>query len=82
MNVPVVCGGQLVHPGDAIVADDDGVVVVARNRADAVLKAAQDRAANEVGKRASLAAGELGVDMYGLRTLLADLGVAYVDGDS
>lgn len=80
VNVPVVCGGQLVHPGDAIVADDDGAVVVARDRAAAVLAAARARATNEVGKRARLAAGELGVDMYGLRALLAELGVTYVDG--
>ena len=82
VNVPVVCGGQLVRPGDAIIADDDGAVVLARDRAAAVLEAARARAANEDVKRAKLAAGELGVDMYGLRTLLADLGVTYVDGDA
>lgn len=81
VNVPVVCGGELVRPGDAIVADDDGVVVVARDRAAAVLAAARARAASEDVKRARLAAGELGVDMYGLRALLADLGVTYVDGE-
>jgi 4-hydroxy-4-methyl-2-oxoglutarate aldolase len=80
VNVPVVCGGQLVHPGDAIVADDDGVVVVPRDRCAAVLEGARARAANEDAKRARLAAGELGVDMYGLRALLKDLGVTYVDG--
>jgi 4-hydroxy-4-methyl-2-oxoglutarate aldolase len=81
VNVPVVCGGQLVHPGDAIVADDDGVVVVPRGRCAAVLEAGRARAASEDAKRARLAAGELGVDMYGLRTLLKELGVTYVDGD-
>jgi 4-hydroxy-4-methyl-2-oxoglutarate aldolase len=79
VNVPVVCGGQTVHPGDAIVADDDGVVVVGRDRAGAVLTAAQARAANEQVKRGKLASGELGVDMYGLRALLKDVGVTYVD---
>jgi 4-hydroxy-4-methyl-2-oxoglutarate aldolase len=82
VNVPVVCGGQLVHPGDAIVADDDGVVVVPRDRCATVLEAGRARAANEDVKRARLAAGELGVDMYGLRATLADLGVTYVDGDT
>jgi 4-hydroxy-4-methyl-2-oxoglutarate aldolase len=80
VNVPMVCGGQLVHPGDAIVADDDGVVVVPRDRCAEVLEAARVRAANEDAKRAELAAGELGVDMYGLRALLKELGVTYVDG--
>jgi 4-hydroxy-4-methyl-2-oxoglutarate aldolase len=80
VNVPVTCGGQLVHPGDAVVADDDGAVVVARDRAVAVLAAARARAATEQAKRARLAAGELGVDMYGLRAKLAEVGVTYVDG--
>jgi 4-hydroxy-4-methyl-2-oxoglutarate aldolase len=81
VNTPVVCGGQLVHPGDAIVADDDGVVVVPRGRCPEVLKAGRARVANEDDKRARLAAGELGVDMYRLREKLADLGVIYVDGE-
>jgi 4-hydroxy-4-methyl-2-oxoglutarate aldolase len=81
VNVPVVCGGQIVHPGDAIVADDDGVVVVPRDRCPEVLKAARARAANEEAKRARLTTGELGVDLYGLRAKLADLGVTYVDGE-
>jgi 4-hydroxy-4-methyl-2-oxoglutarate aldolase len=80
VNVPVVCGGQLVHPGDAVVADDDGVVVVPRARAAEVLEIGRARAASEDAKRAKLAAGELGVDMYGLRALLKELGVTYVDG--
>jgi 4-hydroxy-4-methyl-2-oxoglutarate aldolase len=82
VNVPVVCGGQMVNPGDAIVADDDGVVVVPRSRCGQVLAAGQARAANEDAKRATLAAGELGVDLYGLRALLTELGVTYVDGES
>jgi 4-hydroxy-4-methyl-2-oxoglutarate aldolase len=76
-----LCGGQILHRGDAIVADDDGVVVVPRDRCPEVLKAARARAANEEAKRARLAAGELGVDLYGLRAKLADLGVTYVDGE-
>jgi 4-hydroxy-4-methyl-2-oxoglutarate aldolase len=80
VNVPVVCGGQPVSPGDVVVADDDGVVVVAREDVTTVLYAARDREAAETAKRARLAAGELGLDMYGLRSLLADLGVRYEDG--
>jgi 4-hydroxy-4-methyl-2-oxoglutarate aldolase len=72
----------MVNPGDAIVADDDGVVVVPRSRCGQVLAAGQARAANEDAKRATLAAGELGVDLYGLRALLTELGVTYVDGES
>jgi 4-hydroxy-4-methyl-2-oxoglutarate aldolase len=81
VNVPVVCGGQLVTPGDVVVADDDGVVVVPRSGAGDVLVAARSREAAEATKRARLAAGELGVDMYHLRPLLADLGVRYEDGE-
>jgi 4-hydroxy-4-methyl-2-oxoglutarate aldolase len=79
VNVPIVVGGQVIRPGDAIVADDDGVVVVAYERAADVLEAARDRIANEASKRARLAGGELGLDMYKLRPLLAELGVVYVD---
>lgn len=79
VNVPIVVGGQVIRPGDAIVADDDGVVVVAYERATDVLEAARDRIANEASKRARLAGGELGLDMYKLRPLLAELGVVYVD---
>jgi 4-hydroxy-4-methyl-2-oxoglutarate aldolase len=65
-----------------VVADDDGVVVVSRQDAAEVLAAARSRLAAEAAKRARLAAGELGVDMYGLRRLIADLGVGYEDGDA
>ena len=79
VNVPVVLGGVPVEPGDVIVADDDGVVVVKRSEADAVLEQSRTREAKEAATRARLAAGELGVDMYGLRAVLASLGVEYVD---
>jgi 4-hydroxy-4-methyl-2-oxoglutarate aldolase len=79
VNLPLVCGGVLVRPGDDVVADDDGVVVVPRERAAGVLTAGREREANEAEKRTRLAAGELGVDMYGLRARLAELGVSYLD---
>jgi 4-hydroxy-4-methyl-2-oxoglutarate aldolase len=77
VNVPLVCAGQLVHPGDLIVADDDGVVVVRRERAEVVLAASRTRDEKEATVRARLAAGELGLDIYGMRDNLARKGLAY-----
>ena len=77
VNVPLVCAGQLVHPGDLIVADDDGVVVVQRERAAEVLAASRAREDKEAGNRKRLQAGELGLDIYGMREALAKKGLTY-----
>ena len=79
VNVPVVCAGAAVSPGDVVVADDDGVVVVPRARAAEVAAAAKARTANEDDKRKRLAAGELGLDLYKMREALAKAGLTYRD---
>lgn len=79
VNVPVVCAGMSVNPGDVVVADADGVVVVPREQAAAVAQAGRDRIDKEAKTRERLRNGELGVDFYGLREKLKQLGVNYVD---
>lgn len=79
VNIPVVCGGVTVGPGDVVVADDDGVVVVERDRAVEVLEAARRRLEREEEVRARLSAGELGLDFYGFRARLEEMGVRWVE---
>lgn len=78
VNVPIVCAGAQINPGDVIVADDDGVCVVRREEAEEVLAASRKRVANEEEKRQRLAAGELGLDIYDMRARLAEKGLRYV----
>ncbi|NEY34546.1 4-carboxy-4-hydroxy-2-oxoadipate aldolase/oxaloacetate decarboxylase [Streptomyces sp. PRKS01-65] len=77
VNVPIVIGGQVIHPGDVIVADDDGVVVVPRERARDTAEASEARERKEAGARAAFLEGQLGLDRYGLRETLTRLGVTY-----
>jgi 4-hydroxy-4-methyl-2-oxoglutarate aldolase len=80
VNVPVVCAGIHVRPGDVVVADDDGVVIVPRLDAAKVAAAGQEREKKEAGSRARLQKGELGLDMYGMRKSLEEKGLKYIDG--
>jgi 4-hydroxy-4-methyl-2-oxoglutarate aldolase len=79
VQTPVVCAGAFVRPGDVVVADDDGVVVVRREAAAEVLERGRGRVANEESKRKRFAAGELGLDVYGMRADLAARGLVYTD---
>jgi 4-hydroxy-4-methyl-2-oxoglutarate aldolase len=81
VNVPVSVGGQIVRPGDAIIADDDGVVCVPRGEVGPALAAARARVAKEEQSRRALADGGLGLDLYGLRDKLAARGVEYVTAE-
>ncbi len=78
VNIPIVCAGQLIEAGDVVVADDDGAVVVKRSEAEAVLAAATTRLLAEETKRAKLAAGVLGLDLYNMRPVLAVKGLKYI----
>ena len=82
VNTPIICAGALVHPGDVVLADDDGVVIVPKAHAAGVAAAAAAREAKEAGTRRRLVAGELGLDVYGMREPLAKAGLRYVDDEA
>ena len=79
VNTPITCAGALIHPGDLIIADDDGVVVVKRQDAEAVLESAKARVVEEEIKRQRFENGELSLDVYDMRDRLAETGIRYVD---
>ena len=81
VNMTIVCAGQEISPGDVVIADDDGVVVVRKDEAGTVLESARERVANEEEKRARFEVGELGLDVYEMRDRLAEKGLRYVDSE-
>ena len=82
VNTPIICAGALVNPGDVVVGDDDGIVIVPKMLAAKVAAAAAAREAKEAGTRKRLAAGELGLDVYGMRESLAKAGLKYLDDEA
>ena len=82
VNTPIVCAGALIHPGDVIIADDDGVVVVPKLRAAEVAEASSRREIKEAGTRKRLGAGELGLDVYGMRDTLQKAGLRYFEDEA
>ncbi|RYF61458.1 MAG: 4-carboxy-4-hydroxy-2-oxoadipate aldolase/oxaloacetate decarboxylase [Comamonadaceae bacterium] len=81
VNIPIIIGGQTIRPGDAVLADDDGVMVVPRGDVDRAIEAAQARTDKEEATRTAFRDGELGLDRYGLRAKLAELGVEYISAE-